>query len=173
MERDMLPEVNESSTGDFTGDQLADHIGTQPTSRKADNPARAAGALKAEARTMRRRGGTRTRRYRRSIRRTPPGRSTISTDGRRVSHCSREAPKNNALGTKMNDVARSRWAGLVFSNLSSQTTRMSATASVTRAAAISPARRHASSATAAETTTPQTKSKPSGPMFRIATARFW
>jgi arylsulfatase A-like enzyme len=34
----MLPEVDESSTGNFTGAQLADHIGTQPTSRKADNP---------------------------------------------------------------------------------------------------------------------------------------
>ena len=34
----MLPEVDESATGNFTGDQLADHIGAQPTSRKADNP---------------------------------------------------------------------------------------------------------------------------------------
>jgi len=34
----MLPEVDESSTGNFTGDQLADHIGTQKTSGKADNP---------------------------------------------------------------------------------------------------------------------------------------
>jgi arylsulfatase A-like enzyme len=34
----MLPEVDESSTGNFTGAQLADHIGAQPTSRKADNP---------------------------------------------------------------------------------------------------------------------------------------
>jgi arylsulfatase A-like enzyme len=34
----MLPEVDESGTGNFTGAQLADHIGTQPTSRKADNP---------------------------------------------------------------------------------------------------------------------------------------
>jgi arylsulfatase A-like enzyme len=34
----MLPEVDESATGNFTGAQLADHIGTQPTSRKADNP---------------------------------------------------------------------------------------------------------------------------------------
>jgi arylsulfatase A-like enzyme len=33
----MLPEVDESSTGNFTGDQLADHIGTQKTSGKADN----------------------------------------------------------------------------------------------------------------------------------------
>jgi arylsulfatase A-like enzyme len=34
----MLPEVDESATSNFTGAQLADHIGTQPTSRKADNP---------------------------------------------------------------------------------------------------------------------------------------
>jgi arylsulfatase A-like enzyme len=34
----MLPEIDESSTSNFTGGQLADHIGTQPTSRKADNP---------------------------------------------------------------------------------------------------------------------------------------
>jgi arylsulfatase A-like enzyme len=34
----MLPELDESATGNFTGAQLADHIGTQPTSRKADNP---------------------------------------------------------------------------------------------------------------------------------------
>jgi hypothetical protein len=34
----MLPEVDESATGNFTGAQLADHIGAQPTSRKADNP---------------------------------------------------------------------------------------------------------------------------------------
>jgi arylsulfatase A-like enzyme len=34
----MLPEVDESATGNFNGAQLADHIGTQPTSRKADNP---------------------------------------------------------------------------------------------------------------------------------------
>jgi len=34
----MLPEVDESATGNFTGAQLADHIGTPPTSRKADNP---------------------------------------------------------------------------------------------------------------------------------------
>jgi arylsulfatase A-like enzyme len=32
----MLPEVDESSTGNFTGDQLADHIGTQKASGKAD-----------------------------------------------------------------------------------------------------------------------------------------
>jgi arylsulfatase A-like enzyme len=35
----MLPEVDESSTDNFTGDQLADHIGAQKTSGKADNPA--------------------------------------------------------------------------------------------------------------------------------------
>jgi arylsulfatase A-like enzyme len=34
----MMPEVDESATSNFTGAQLADHIGTQPTSRKADNP---------------------------------------------------------------------------------------------------------------------------------------
>src|SRR5580700_9692090 len=35
----MLPEVDASSTSNFTGDQLADHIGTPKTSGKADNPA--------------------------------------------------------------------------------------------------------------------------------------
>jgi arylsulfatase A-like enzyme len=35
----MLPEIDESSTSNFTGDQLADHIGTPKTSGKADNPA--------------------------------------------------------------------------------------------------------------------------------------
>ena len=35
----MLPEIDASSTDNFTGDQLADHIGTQRTSGKADNPA--------------------------------------------------------------------------------------------------------------------------------------
>ena len=35
----MLPEIDESSTDNFTGDQLADHIGTKRTSGKADNPA--------------------------------------------------------------------------------------------------------------------------------------
>jgi arylsulfatase A-like enzyme len=35
----MLPEDDASSTDNFTGDQLADHIGTQRTSGKADNPA--------------------------------------------------------------------------------------------------------------------------------------
>jgi len=34
----MLPEIDESSTGNFTGDELADHIGAQETSGKADNP---------------------------------------------------------------------------------------------------------------------------------------
>jgi arylsulfatase A-like enzyme len=34
----MLPEVDDSSTDNFTGDQLADHIGTPKTSGKADNP---------------------------------------------------------------------------------------------------------------------------------------
>ena len=34
----MLPEVDESATGSFSGAQLADHIGVQPASRKADNP---------------------------------------------------------------------------------------------------------------------------------------
>jgi arylsulfatase A-like enzyme len=34
----MLPEIDESSTDNFTGDKLADHIGTKQTSGKADNP---------------------------------------------------------------------------------------------------------------------------------------
>ncbi len=34
----MLPEVDDSSTANFTGDQLADHIGAKRTSREADNP---------------------------------------------------------------------------------------------------------------------------------------
>jgi arylsulfatase A-like enzyme len=34
----MLPEIDESATSDFTGAQLADHIGTQPATTKADNP---------------------------------------------------------------------------------------------------------------------------------------
>jgi arylsulfatase A-like enzyme len=34
----MLPEIDESSTSNFTGDELADHIGTPKTSGKADNP---------------------------------------------------------------------------------------------------------------------------------------
>ena len=36
----MLPEIDESSTDNFTGDELADHIGTPKTSGKADNPVR-------------------------------------------------------------------------------------------------------------------------------------
>ena len=36
----MLPENEESYTFNFTGAQLADHIGTPPTSTKADNPAK-------------------------------------------------------------------------------------------------------------------------------------
>jgi arylsulfatase A-like enzyme len=35
----MLPEIDDSNTGGFTGEQPADHIGTQKTSGKADNPA--------------------------------------------------------------------------------------------------------------------------------------
>jgi arylsulfatase A-like enzyme len=34
----MLPEVDDSNTDNFTGEQLADHIGTPKTSGKADNP---------------------------------------------------------------------------------------------------------------------------------------
>jgi len=34
----MLPEIDASSTSNFTGDELADHIGTPQTSGKADNP---------------------------------------------------------------------------------------------------------------------------------------
>jgi hypothetical protein len=34
----MLPEIDESDTGNFTGAELADHIGTQRASGKADNP---------------------------------------------------------------------------------------------------------------------------------------
>jgi hypothetical protein len=34
----MLPEIDDSSTGNFTGDELADHIGAQEASGKADNP---------------------------------------------------------------------------------------------------------------------------------------
>jgi arylsulfatase A-like enzyme len=37
--RSMLPEVNESSTASFTGEQLADHIGAKKASSAADNPA--------------------------------------------------------------------------------------------------------------------------------------
>ena len=35
----MKPETDESHTANFTGDQLADHIGTPRTNGKADNPA--------------------------------------------------------------------------------------------------------------------------------------
>jgi hypothetical protein len=34
----MLPEIDASYTSNFTGDELADHIGTPKTSGKADNP---------------------------------------------------------------------------------------------------------------------------------------
>ncbi len=34
----MLPEIDDSFTDNFTGDELADHIGTRETSGKADNP---------------------------------------------------------------------------------------------------------------------------------------
>lgn len=34
----MLPEIDESFSGNFSGDELADHIGTQKTSGKANNP---------------------------------------------------------------------------------------------------------------------------------------
>jgi hypothetical protein len=34
----MLPEIDASYTGNFTGDELADHIGTPEASHKADNP---------------------------------------------------------------------------------------------------------------------------------------
>jgi arylsulfatase A-like enzyme len=34
----MLPEIDDSSAGNFTGDELADHIGAQETSGKEDNP---------------------------------------------------------------------------------------------------------------------------------------
>jgi hypothetical protein len=34
----MLPEVDESNTSGFTGDQLADHIGAAKASSNADNP---------------------------------------------------------------------------------------------------------------------------------------
>jgi len=34
----MLPEVDESATGAFSGEQLADHIGARPATRTADNP---------------------------------------------------------------------------------------------------------------------------------------
>jgi arylsulfatase A-like enzyme len=35
----MLPEIDESTSGSFTGEELADHIGAQKASSKADNPA--------------------------------------------------------------------------------------------------------------------------------------
>jgi len=35
----MLPEIDDSTTANFTGDELADHIGAQEASGKADNPA--------------------------------------------------------------------------------------------------------------------------------------
>ena len=38
----MLPEIDASSTGNFTGAELADHIGTPEASHKADNPQPAA-----------------------------------------------------------------------------------------------------------------------------------
>jgi hypothetical protein len=34
----MLPEIDASFTGGFSGDQLADHIGAPKASQKADNP---------------------------------------------------------------------------------------------------------------------------------------
>ena len=34
----MLPEIDDSSTSNFTGDELADHIGAQETNGNADNP---------------------------------------------------------------------------------------------------------------------------------------
>ncbi len=34
----MLPEIDESFTGGFTGGELADHIGAPKASGKADNP---------------------------------------------------------------------------------------------------------------------------------------
>ncbi|MFL6306121.1 MAG: twin-arginine translocation pathway signal protein, partial [Candidatus Sulfotelmatobacter sp.] len=36
--RAMLPEIDASYTGNFTGDELADHIGTPEASHRADNP---------------------------------------------------------------------------------------------------------------------------------------
>ena len=36
----MLPEIDQSNTGNFSGDELADHIGAQKTTGKADNPLR-------------------------------------------------------------------------------------------------------------------------------------
>jgi arylsulfatase A-like enzyme len=34
----MLPEIDDSYTFSFSGDELADHIGAQPTAQGADNP---------------------------------------------------------------------------------------------------------------------------------------
>ena len=39
MERDDAAEVDESVSGGFTGEELADHIGAPPATGKADNPA--------------------------------------------------------------------------------------------------------------------------------------
>jgi arylsulfatase A-like enzyme len=36
----MLPEIDESFTGNFSGEELADHIGAHKASQKADNPSR-------------------------------------------------------------------------------------------------------------------------------------
>jgi hypothetical protein len=36
----MLPEIDESATGNFSGEELADHIGAHEASQKADNPSR-------------------------------------------------------------------------------------------------------------------------------------
>jgi hypothetical protein len=41
----MLPKIDNSSTSNFTGDQLADHIGAVKTSGKADNAGVAKGAV--------------------------------------------------------------------------------------------------------------------------------
>ena len=38
----MLPEMDESFSGSFTGDELADHIGAPEATGKADNPGPAA-----------------------------------------------------------------------------------------------------------------------------------
>jgi hypothetical protein len=34
----MLPEIDESFTGSFSGEELADHIGSREATGKADNP---------------------------------------------------------------------------------------------------------------------------------------
>jgi arylsulfatase A-like enzyme len=44
----MLPEVNESSTGGFTNDQLADHIGARRATTTADNPVAPAAAAQSK-----------------------------------------------------------------------------------------------------------------------------